>query len=254
MTQRPLHARLIAEFVGTAFLLAGVVGSGIMAETLTDDVGLQLLQNAFATAGILVALILALGPASGAHFNPAVTLADRIFGGITTRDAAAYVVAQVSGGIVGVLAANAMFDLPVVDWSTTDRSAGHLVFAEGIATLGLLLVIFGVVRSGKAGLAAFSVAGYIAGAYYFTSSTSFANPAVTIGRMFSDTFAGIEAASAPAFVAAQLVAVGAAIVVIRAIYPDIDDVADQVIVPHGRAVEPSANGHDPATAHVDTSG
>jgi arsenate reductase len=165
MTQRPLHARLIAEFVGTAFLLAGVVGSGIMAETLTDDVGLQLLQNAFATAGILVALILALGPASGAHFNPAVTLADRIFGGITTRDAAAYVVAQVSGGIVGVLAANAMFDLPVVDWSTTDRSAGHLVFAEGIATLGLLLVIFGVVRSGKAGLAAFSVAGYSAGAY-----------------------------------------------------------------------------------------
>lgn len=232
MTDRPLSSRLVAEFVGTAFLLVGVVGSGIMAETLTDDVGLQLLQNAFATAGVLVALILALGPASGAHFNPAVTLADRIFGGITTRDAAGYVVAQVSGGIAGVLAANLMFDLSIVEWSTKHRSGGHLVFAEGVATLGLLLVIFGVVRSGKSGLAAFSVGGYIAGAYYFTSSTSFANPAVTVARMFSDTFAGIEPASAPGFVVAQVVAVGAAVLLIRAIYPDIEDVADQVIVPH----------------------
>ena len=232
MTDRPLSSRLLAEFVGTAFLLAGVVGSGIMAETLTDDVGLQLLQNAFATAGVLMALILALGPASGAHFNPAVTLADRIFGGITTRDAAGYVAAQVGGGIAGVMTANLMFDVPVVDWSTTDRSGGHLAFAEGIATLGLLLVIFGVVRSGKAGLAAFSVGGYIAGAYYFTSSTSFANPAVTVARMFSDTFAGIEPASAPGFVSAQVVAVGVAALLIRAVYPDIEDVADQVIVPH----------------------
>lgn len=235
MTQRPLTARLTAEFVGTAFLLAAVVGSGIMAETLTDDVGLQLLQNAFATAGVLVALILALGPASGAHFNPAVTLADRIFGGISSRDAAAYVLAQVAGGIVGVLTANLMFDLSVVDWSTKDRSAGHLVFADGVATFGLLLVIFGVVRSGKAGLAAFSVGGYIAGAYYFTSSTSFANPAVTVARTFSDTFAGIEPASAPGFIAAQLVAVAVAVAVIRAIYPDIGDVADQVVVPHAVA-------------------
>ena len=237
MNQRPLTSRFVAEFVGTALLLAGVVGSGIMAETLTDDVGLQLLQNAFATAGVLVALILALGPASGAHFNPAVTLADRILGGITTRDAATYITVQVAGGIVGVIAANVMFDLPAIDWSTKDRSAGHLVFAEGIATFGLLLVIFGVVRSGKAGLAAFAVGGYIAGAYYFTSSTSFANPAVTIARTFSDTFAGIEPASAPAFIAAQTVAVTVAAVVIKAIYPDIEDVADQVIVPHAADID-----------------
>ena len=223
---------IAAEFVGTAFLLMAVVGSGIMAETLSEDVGLQLLQNAFATAAVLTALILALGPASGAHFNPAVTLADRIFGGIDTPTAAAYISAQVTGGVLGTMAANVMFDLSVVDWSSKDRSGGHLVFAEGIATLGLLLVIFGVVRSGKSGLAAFSVGGYIAGAYYFTSSTSFANPAVTVARVFSDTFAGIEPASAPAFVVAQIVAVGAAVVLIRLIYPDIEDVADDVIVPH----------------------
>ncbi len=247
MKPRPLGARLVAEFIGTAFLLAAVVGSGIMAENLTDDVGLQLLQNAFATAGVLVALILALGPASGAHFNPAVTLADRIFGGITTRDSIAYVAAQVSGGIVGVVAANVMFDLSAVDWSTKDRSAGNLVFAEGIATLGLLLVIFGVVRSGKSGLAPFSVGGYIAGAYYFTSSTSFANPAVTVARMFSDTFAGIEPASAPAFVVAQTLAVGAAVLVIRTIYADIEDVADQVIVPHG--VAPASVDVTPVQQH-----
>jgi arsenate reductase len=229
---RPDARKLTAEFVGTAFLLAAVVGSGIMAENLTDDVGLQLLQNAFATAGVLTALILALGPASGAHFNPAVTLADRVFGGIDTPTAVAYVVAQVAGGIVGVLAANVMFDLAVVDWSTKDRSAGHLVFAEGVATLGLLLVIFGVVRAGRPSVAAFSVGGYIAGAYYFTSSTSFANPAVTVARTFSDTFAGIEPASAPAFIGAQLAATGVAVVLVRAIYPGIGEVADQVIVPH----------------------
>lgn len=223
---------ITAEFVGTAFLLAAVVGSGIMAENLTDDVGLQLLQNAFATAGVLTALILALGPASGAHFNPAVTIADRVFGGIDTPTAVAYIVAQTLGGIVGVLAANAMFDLAIIDWSTKDRSAGHLVFADGVATLGLLLVIFGVVRSGKSTVAAFAVGGYIAGAYYFTSSTSFANPAVTIARMFSDTFAGIQPASAPGFIAAQLVATAVAVVLIRIIYPHIADVADQVIQPH----------------------
>jgi arsenate reductase len=229
---RPDWSALTAEFVGTAFLLAGVVGSGIMAERLTDDVGLQLLQNAAATAGVLVALILSLGPASGAHFNPAVTLADRIFGGIDTPTALAYVAAQVSGGIVGVVCANVMFDLAAVDWSTRDRSAGHLVFAEAVATLGLLVVIFGVVRSGRSAAAAYAVGGYIAGAYYFTSSTSFANPAVTIARTFSDTFAGIEPGSAPAFVAAQLLATVVAVVVIRRVYPDIEDVADRVVVPH----------------------
>ena len=228
----PLGRAVVAEAVGTAFLLAGVVGSGIMAERLSDDVGVQLLENSIATGGLLVALILALGPASGAHFNPAVTLADRAFGGIDTPTAAAYVAAQLAGGIVGVMAANAMFDLDLVEWSTRDRSAGHLAFAEGVATLGLLLVIFGVVRSGRAELAAFAVGGYIAAAYWFTSSTSFANPAVTVARTFSDTFAGIEPASAPAFVAAQLVATGLAIALIRVIYPSIGEVADRVVVPH----------------------
>jgi arsenate reductase len=231
-SELPLARAVTAEFVGTAFLLAAIVGSGIMAERLTDDEGLQLLQNAFATAGVLTALILALGPASGAHFNPAVTIADRVFGGIDTPTAVAYVVAQVSGAVVGVMTANAMFDLDLVSWSTKDRSGGHLVFAEGIATLGLLLVIFGVVRSGRASVAAFAVGGYIGGAYYFTSSTSFANPAVAIARMFSDTFAGIEPASAPGFIVAQLVATAVAVGLIRFLYPRIGEVADRVVVPH----------------------
>lgn len=226
MSEQPVSAepsltsKLTAEFVGTAFLLAGVVGSGIMAENLSEDVGLQLFQNAVATAGVLVALILALGPASGAHFNPAVTIADRLLGGIDTRTAGLYIIVQVAGGIVGVIAANLMFDLSAINWSTTYRASGNRVFAEGIATVGLLLVIFGVVRSGKSTLAAFSVGGYIAGAYYFTSSTSFANPAVTIARTFSDTFAGIEPASAPAFIGAQLVATFVGVAIIKVIYPD----------------------------------
>ena len=224
--------RLTGEFVGTAFLLAAVVGSGIMAQNRSDDAGLQLLQNALATAGVLVALILAFGAVSGAHFNPAVTLTDRWFGGIDTPTTVWYIGAQTAGSIVGVIAANLMFDLDAVDWSTTDRSTANLLFAEGVATVGLLLVIFGVVRSGRSTVVAFAVGGYIAGAYYFTSSTSFANPAVTIGRMFSDTFAGIEPASAPAFIAAQLVAVGVAIALIKVLWPDIEDVADDVLVPH----------------------
>jgi len=224
--------RLTGEFVGTAFLLAAVVGSGIMAQNLTDDVGLQLLQNAFATAGVLVALILAFGSVSGAHFNPAVTLTDRWFGGIDTPTTVWYIAAQTAGGIVGVIAANIMFDLDAVNWSTRDRSSLNLVFAEGVATLGLLLVIFGTVRSGRTSVVAFAVGGYIAGAYYFTSSTSFANPAVTVARMFSDTFAGIRPTDAPAFIAAQLVAVVVGIALIRVLFPGIDDVADRVVLPH----------------------
>jgi arsenate reductase len=224
--------RLTGEFVGTAFLLAAIVGSGIMAQNLTDDVGLQLLQNAFATAGVLIALILAFGAVSGAHFNPAVTLTDRWFGGIDTPTAVWYIGAQTAGGIVGVIVANLMFDLDAVEWSTKDRSALNLVFSEGVATLGLLLVIFGVVRAGRASVVAFAVGGYIAGAYYFTSSTSFANPAVTVARMFSDTFAGIEPASAPAFITAQLVAVGVAIALIHVLWPDMGEVADRVVLPH----------------------
>lgn len=215
-----LGRRLAGEFVGTFFLLAAIVGSGIMAEQLTDDVGLQLLQNALATAGVLAALILAFAAVSGAHFNPAVTLADLALGGIGRVTAAWYILAQILGGILGVMAANVMFDLAAVDWSTKDRSDTHLVIAEGIATLGLLLVIFLVVRAGNAQTVAFSVAGYIAGAYYFTSSTSFANPAVTVSRMFSDTFAGIEPASVPAFVVAQIVAVAVGVPLIRFLTPD----------------------------------
>ncbi len=214
-----MAARLTAEFTGTAFLLAAVVGSGIMAQRLSDDVGLQLLENAFATAGILVALILAFGPVSGAHFNPAVTLTDRILGGVSNRTAALYVAAQVGGGIVGVICANVMFDLSAVSWSQRDRSSGAEVFAEGVATLGLLLVIFLMVRSDKSAGVPFAVGGYIAGAYWFTSSTSFANPAVTVARMFSDTFAGIEPASVPGFLVAQVVAVAVAVGLLRIMTP-----------------------------------
>lgn len=227
-----LGRRVAAEFVGTAFLLAAIVGSGIMAETLTDDSGLQLLQNALATAGALTALILAFGPVSGAHLNPAVTIADRVFGGLTTRDAVGYVAAQITGGIVGVMTANLMFDLPPATWSTTVRSGSHLWLAETVATLGLLLVIFGVVRSDKAEVAAFAVGAYIAGAFYFTSSTSFANPAVTIARTLSDSFAGIAPAGAPGFVLAELVGVGIAVAIIGRLFPRVDEVADRVVVPH----------------------
>jgi arsenate reductase len=227
-----LGRRIAAEFVGTAFLLAAIVGSGIMAETLSTDPGLQLLQNALATAGALTAMILALGPVSGAHLNPAVTLADRAFGGLTNRETIGYISAQSSGGIAGVIVANLMFDLPAATWSTTARSGSHLWLAESVATIGLLLVIFGLVRSGKASVAAFAVGGYIAGAYYFTSSTSFANPAVTIARTLTDTFTGIAPVSAPGFVVAELVGVGIAVVFIGWLFPHLDEVADQVIVPH----------------------
>lgn len=204
----------------------------LRAQRLTDDVGLQLLINAVATAGVLTALILALGPASGAHLNPAVTLADRVFGGIDTPTALGYIVVQCSGAVAGVVLANLMFDLPAVEWSTTTRDGSALCLAEVVATLGLLLVIFGVVRSGRPGAAAFAVGGYIGGAYFFTSSTSFANPAVTIGRMLTDTFAGIDSASVGPFLAAQLVGTALAVALIQLIYPHIGDVADQVVVPH----------------------
>lgn len=228
----PLSRRVAAEFIGTAFLLAAIVGSGIMAERLSPDAGLQLLQNAFATAGVLTALILAFGPVSGAHLNPAVTLADRALGGLTTREAVGYVAGQVAGGIVGVAVANLMFDLPAVTWSTTDRWGAHLWLAEVIATIGLLYVIFGLVRSGRSHVTAFAVGGYIAGAFYFTSSTSFANPAVTIGRMLSDTFAGIAPASASPFVFAEIAAVVIVAGSVRLLFPGVENFADEVLVPH----------------------
>lgn len=210
---------LVAEFVGTAFLLIGVVGSGIMAERLSEDVGLQLLENSIATGGILVALILAFASASGAHFNPAVSLFERLHGNLSTPALAQYIAAQVAGGFVGTVCANVMFELDPVHLSTKDRSSVALVFSEVIATIGLLIVIAGVVRSGQGRFVAFAVGGYIGGAYWFTSSTSFANPAVTFARMFSDSFAGIEPASAPAFIAAQIVGALLAVGIIRLTHP-----------------------------------
>ncbi len=209
----------VAEFIGTAFLLAGVVGSGIMAERLTDDVGLQLLANSTATVGILIALILTFADTSGAHFNPAVTITDLVLGGISAAQAGAHLLAQFVGGAVGVIAANIMFAIDPVDISTKSRAGADLVFAEGVATFGLLIVIFGIVRAGNPAMVAFAVGGYIGAAYWFTSSTSFANPAVTVARTLSDTFAGIEPASAPLFIVAQLVATSLAIATIRLLWP-----------------------------------
>lgn len=206
-----LGRRLVAEAVGTAFLLMAVIGSGIAAQRLSPgDVGLQLFENAVATAFALMALIWAFGPVSGAHFNPAVTLADVVLNRRSATEGIAYVGAQVVGGIVGAVLANLMFALPPVTWSTKVRSGPDLWLAEVIATLGLLFVIFLIPRH-RAAVIPVAVGAYIGAAYFFTSSTSFANPAVTVARMFSDTFAGIYPASAPIFIAMQLVGAGLAI-------------------------------------------
>jgi glycerol uptake facilitator-like aquaporin len=208
-----------AELVGTAFLVAAVVGSGIAAERLSpDDVGLQLLENSIATGAVLVALILALQPVS-ASFNPVVTLAERFLGVITTAAAAWVVAAQVVGGLLGVVVANLMFDLDAVTISTHDRGGAGQLLGEVVATVGLLLVVFGALRSRRADTVAFAVGGYIAAAYWFTSSTSFANPAVTIARMFSDTFAGIAPASVPGFIGAELVGAMLAIALVLWLHP-----------------------------------
>ena len=233
MTSSTVERRLLAEFLGTGFLVAAVVGSGIMATRLSPgQVGLELFENAAATAGALIALILCFGPVSGAHFNPLVTIADTVFGGMTPIEAAAYIPAQIAGGIVGAWVANAMFALPVFEVSTKVRSGGPLWGSEIVATLGLLLVIFGVVRSGRASAAPFAVGAYIGAAYFFTSSTSFANPAVTIARMFSNSFAGIAPSSVPAFVLFQCVGAALGVVIVWVLYPHVADSAADVVVPH----------------------
>jgi glycerol uptake facilitator-like aquaporin len=215
-----LLRRLVAEALGTGLLLIAIVGSGIMASRLSpDDVGLQLLENAAATAAALIGLILMLGAISGAHFNPVVTFVDRAFGSITTRDTGLYIAAQISGGCLGAMLANLMFELPAIDPSSKVRSSGALWLSEIIATAGLLLVIHGCVRTGRANVVAFAVGIWIGGAYWFTSSTSFANPAVTIGRTLSDTFAGIKPSSVPMFVLMQLLGAAAAYGLIRLLYP-----------------------------------
>ncbi len=220
MTSPRLGPKVLAEFLGTAFLLAAIVGSGAMAQRLTDDVGIQLLQNAVATTTVLAALIVTFGVVSGAHFNPAVTLTDRLMGNIDNQTTAAFIVAQIAGGAIGVVSANIMFDFDPVVWSTNDRATGATFFAEFIATIGLLLVIYGVSRSHSLPVVAAAVGGYITGAYAFTSSTSFANPAVTLARTLTDTFAGIRPASAPAFIGAQLGSVIIAYGLIRYLFPD----------------------------------
>jgi glycerol uptake facilitator-like aquaporin len=219
-THPPLRARALAEGLGTGLLVAAVIGSGIAAQDLSEDTGLQLLENTLATIFALAALILALGAVSGAHLNPAVTLVERVRGAMTTRDALAYGAAQVAGGVAGAVVANLMFELPAVELSTHDRATAAHLLAEVVATFGLLVVIRGVVHAGRATAVAFAVAGYIGAAYWFTSSTSFANPAVTIARTLSDSFAGIRPASAPAFIAAQLVGAGLALAVGRILFPD----------------------------------
>jgi arsenate reductase len=226
-----LARKATAEGVGTALLVAVVVGSGIFAQRLSPgDAGLQLLENSLATGAGLVALILAFGAVSGAHFNPVVSLADRFLGGLTSRELAAYVPAQVAGACAGAVIANVMFDLPAVTISTHARSSGGLWLGEVVATFGLLTVILGVVRSGRSSAAPFAVGGYIAAAYWFTSSTSFANPAVTVGRTLTDTFAGIKPSSTPAFIAAQVVGAGLAVLQARFLHPVLP--AADVVLPH----------------------
>ena len=227
-----LTRKVLAELVGTAFLVAGIVGSGIAAQQLSADPGLQLLENAAATAAILVAAILALGPVSGAHFNPVVTLADRVFGGVTNREVLAYIPAQVVGACLGAVTANVMFARPLVELARTHRVTGPHLVAEVVATFGLVLVIFGVVGSGRPAAAPFAVGAYIGAGYFFTSSTSVANPAVAIGRTLSDTFAGIAPTSVPAFAAAQLAGGVLAVACAAVLYPALGTVADDVVVPH----------------------
>jgi arsenate reductase len=232
VVRRPdLPRRLLAEFVGSAFLAAVVVGSGIAAQQLSPgQVGLELLENAAATAVGLFAVILMVGTVSGGHLNPVVSIVDAAFGGIGWRAAAAYVPAQVAGCIGGAMAANAMFGLAVVSISHKDRISGPHGLAEVIAVLGLLLLIFALARSHRAHLTPAAVGAYIGAAYFFTSSTSFANPAITIGRMFSDTFAGIAPASVPGYVGAQAVGGAVAFGLIRLLYPGVRSAAADVVV------------------------
>ena len=232
----PLPRRLLAEFLGAALLAAVVIGSGIAAQQLSPhDTGLQLFENAAATAAGLFVIILMFGPVSGGHFNPVVSIADAAFGGLGWRDALAYAPAQIGGCIAGAVVANGMFALGAISISTKHRASPAHLLSEVIATAGLLVVIFALARTRRASTTAAAVGAYIGAAYFFTSSTSFANPAITVGRMFSNTFAGIAPASVPGFVLAQLVGGAAGILVIRALYPDVTPAeAAEAVVPHSQ--------------------
>jgi glycerol uptake facilitator-like aquaporin len=257
-----LWRRLTAELLGSAFLAAVVIGSGIAAQQLSPgDTGLELLENAAATAAGLYAIILMFGPVSGGHFNPVVSFTDAAFGGLRWADAAAYLPAQVAGCIGGAVVANLMFSKPAVSISTHHRATGAHLLSEVVATTGLILVIFALARTGRGRTAAAAVGAYIGAAYFFTSSTSFANPAITVGRMFSNTFAGIAPSSVPGFIAAQIAGGLLAYVIIKALYPSITPAqAADVIVPYadsdatprtrpaepGGHVPPHAGGGTPA--------
>jgi len=234
MQTPPLARRLLAELLGSAFLAALVIGSGIAAQTLSPgDTGLQLFENAAATAAGLFAIILMFGPVSGGHFNPVVSFADARLGGLSWRDAGAYLPAQVAGCALGAVIANAMFSLAAVSVSTHHRATPAHLFSEVIATAGLVLVIFALARSHRTGAAPAAVGAYIGAAYFFTSSASFANPAITVGRTLSNTFAGIAPASVPGFVIAQLVGGACAVLAVFVLYPDVTPAeAADAVVPH----------------------
>lgn len=232
-----LGRQALAELLGSAGLVAVVIGSGIAAQRLSPHAtGLELLENALATGAGLASLILTFGPISGAHLNPVITLADRALGGMSTRQAAAYLAAQVAGGVVGAVAANLMFGLDPVSISTRDRSGTGSWLAEALATFGLVLLVFSLVRSARAAVAPFAVGAYIAAAYWWSSSTSFANPMIDLARMLSNTFAGIAPASVPAFALAQLAGGAAGAATVHLLYPrstaDAAAVAEAVVVPH----------------------
>src|SRR3984957_3128492 len=240
MTEPALWRRLVAEFLGCVFLGGIVVGSGIAAQQLSPgNVGLQLLENAAATAAGLYAIILMFGGVSGAHFNPVVSFVDAAFGGLKWSDAVAYLPVQVAGCIGGAILANLMFALPAVSISTQHRASGPHFLSEIVATLGLLLVIFALARTKRSNITPAAVGAYIGAAYFFTSSTSFANPAIAVGRMFSNTFAGIAPSSVPVFVVAEVIGGIVAVIVVKILYPDLtEDEAADIIVPHHLAAEP----------------
>ena len=235
-----LWRRAVAELVGTALLVIVVVGSGIMAATLSPDVGIQLLANSIATAFGLAVIIFMVGPVSGAHLNPLVSMADWWLGrrhglGLTASEVGVYGAAQVAGAVVGAVIANVMFDLSPVSWSQTARDVPHLWVGEVVATAGLILLVFSLARSGRAAVAAPAIGAYIGAAYWFTSSTSFANPAVAVGRAFTDTFAGIAPSSLPGFVVAELVGMVVGVGLLAVLYPRPGRGAEQLVLPREEA-------------------
>jgi glycerol uptake facilitator-like aquaporin len=243
-----LWRRLLAEALGSALLAAVVIGSGIAAVQLSpSDVGLELFENAAATAAGLFAIILMFGPVSGAHFNPVVSFVDAAFGGLRWRDAAAYLPAQVGGCVGGAVLANLMFGHAAVSISAKHRASGGHWLAEAVATLGLLMVIFSLARTGRGRTAPAAVGAYIGAAYFFTSSTSFANPAITVGRMFSNSFAGIAPSSAPGYVLAEVAGGVLGFLLVKALYPDVTPAeAAEVVMPHmhpGEHTAPPGSGN-----------